>query len=87
MHLSQNLHIHYGHLSRNLHIHYVQISPAFFNWSVAWSRNIGIYLAIQSCHQSGKAARKKGGGRKVNVVVEGPVGEFSNSEKIGKGKY
>ena len=24
---------------------------------------------------------------KVNVVVKGPVGEFSNSEKIGKGKY
>ena len=24
---------------------------------------------------------------KGNVVVKGPVGEFSKSEKIGKGKY
>ena len=31
------------------------------------------------------AAKKVAG--KVNVVVKGPVGEFSKSEKIGKGKY
>ena len=37
----------------------------FFNWSVAWSRNIGIYLAIQSCHQSGKAAKKKAAEEKL----------------------
>ena len=30
---------------------------------------------------------KKKAGRKVNVVVKGSAWEFSNSEKIGKGKY
>ena len=30
---------------------------------------------------------KKMAGRKVNVVVKGSAWEFSNSEKIGKGKY
>ena len=50
----------------------------FFNFEVTpKSPRTGIELARQL---------KKTGG-KVNVVVKGPVGEFSNSEKIGKGKY
>ena len=49
-----------------------------FNFEVTpKSPRTGIELARQL---------KKTGG-KVNVVVKGPVGEFSNSEKIGKGKY
>ena len=50
----------------------------FFNFEVTPKLpRTGIELARQL---------KKTGG-KVNVVVKGPVGEFSNSEKIGKGKY
>ena len=58
-------------------------------FSIGQWHGLEILVSILQFRVATKVARrlKKGGGRKVNVVVEGPFGEFSNSEKIGKGKY
>ena len=55
-----------------------------------WEKGLVITNYIQDFELAQKTCVMKVEKRatgKVNVVVKGPVGEFSNSEKIGKGKY
>ena len=55
-----------------------------------WEKRLVITNYIHDFELAQKICVMKVGKRatgKVNVVVKGPVEEFSNSEKIGKGKY